>query len=65
MTGFLISPAAERDIESILAWTQAHFGEQARLRYEALLAQGIADVAEEPDRGGSQHRSEIAAAART
>ena len=65
MPAFLISPAAERDLESILVWTQTHFGEQARLRYEALLAQGIADVAEEPDRGGSHHRSEIADAART
>ena len=65
MPAFLISPVAERDLESILVWTQEHFGEQARLCYEALLAQGIADVAKEPDRGGSHHRPEIADAART
>ncbi len=65
MPGFLISPAAEQDIGSILVWTQEHFGEQARLRYEALLTQGITDVAENPDRGGSHRRSEIADAART
>ena len=60
-----IAPAAERDIESILAWTHEHFGERARLRYEALLSQAIADVADDPDRAGSDLRPEIAADART
>ena len=65
MRGFLISPAAEHDIESILVWTHGRFGEQARLRYEALLTQGIVDVAEDPNRVGCIHRSEITADART
>ena len=65
MPGYLISPAAERDIESILAWTHARFGLQGRLRYEALLVRAILDVADDPHRTGSHTRPEIAPAART
>jgi toxin ParE1/3/4 len=61
----VISPAAEQDIESILAWTHRQFGLQGRLRYEALLVRAILDVTESPDRPGSQARPEIATAART
>jgi toxin ParE1/3/4 len=45
MPPLVIAPAAEHDIESILIWTHEHFGEQARLRYEALLVQAIVNVA--------------------
>ena len=38
---------------------------QARLRYEALLARAILDVADDPDRVGSYTRPEIAPEART
>ena len=65
MHGFVISPAAERDILSILAWTHERFGAQGRLRYEALLVRAILDVAHDPGRPGSQTRSEIAPASRT
>ena len=65
MSDSVISPAAERDIESILAWTQEQFGLQGRLRYEALLVRAILDVAEASQRPGSQTRPEIAAAARS
>lgn len=65
MPRFVISPAAERDIRSILEWTQERFGEQARLRYEALLVRAILDVAEDSGRTGCQTRPEIATAART
>ena len=65
MARFTLSPAAERDITSILAWTHEHFGEQARRRYEALLAQAIVDVAEDPERLGSASRDEISRHART
>ena len=41
MARFTLSVAAERDIVSILTWTHEHFGEQARLRYEALLVQAM------------------------
>lgn len=60
-----ISPAAQRDIGSVLAWTHEHFGERARLRYEALLVQAISDVAANPDLPGSSHRDEIARNAKT
>lgn len=65
MPSCVISPAAERDIESILAWTHEQFGAEGRLRYEALVVRAILDVADNPDRNGSQRRPEIAAAART
>lgn len=61
----VISPAAERDIQSILAWTHERFGQQARLRYEALLVRAILDVVDDPERAGSHSRPEIAPAART
>ena len=65
MAQFTLSPAAERDITSILSWTHEHFGEQARLRYEALLVQATVDVAEAPERPGSALRHEISSVART
>lgn len=65
MPRFVISPAAERDIQSILTWTHERFGLQGRVRYEALLVRAILDVADDPRRTGSQTRSEIAPAART
>ena len=65
MARFTLSVAAERDIVSILTWTHEHFGEQARLRYEALLVQAMIDVAENPHRPGSAARDEIAGLACT
>ena len=65
MSRFVLSPAAEDDISSILAWTHERFGERARLRYEALLVQAIVDMADDPQRPGSATRAEIAHNART
>jgi toxin ParE1/3/4 len=65
MARYAISAAAERDIHGILAWTHEHFGLQGRLRYEALLVGAILDVADDPQRPGSQIRPEIHPAART
>jgi len=65
MSRYVISPSAERDIHAILAWTHEQFGQRGRLRYEALLIRAICDVAENPERIGSQIRPEIAADART
>ena len=65
MLRLVIAPAAEEDIVKILAWSHEHFGEQARLRYEALLTQAIVDIAENPDRVGSVSREELTAGART
>jgi toxin ParE1/3/4 len=65
MSRYVLSPAAERDIESILAWTHERFGVAGRLRYEALLTQAILDVAVDAERAGSLHRPEIVPTART
>jgi toxin ParE1/3/4 len=65
MARFIIAPIAKQDIASVLTWTEEHFGEQARLRYEALLVQAIIDVSNNLELPGSHSRPEIAAAART
>lgn len=65
MPRVIVSPAAESDIQAILAWTHQHFGNRGRLRYEALLVRAILDVADDPGRPGSHTRPEIAPAART
>jgi toxin ParE1/3/4 len=65
MAHHVISPAAERDIQAILAWTHEQFGVRGRLRYEALLVRAIHDVVENPQRTGSQARPEIAPSAWT
>ena len=65
MPKYVLSSAAETDIEGILAWTEEHFGESARLRYEALLVQAIIDVGSDPHRAGCQARPEIARSAST
>jgi toxin ParE1/3/4 len=65
MPRFTIAPAAQDDIVSILAWTEEHFGERARRRYEALIEQAIVDVAANPDRAGAAVRPEINSRART
>jgi len=65
MPGVVLSPAAEEDLVRILAWSHKHFGEQTRLRYEALLTQAIVDIAEDPERTGSVRREELATGSRT
>ena len=65
MARYILSPAAENDIASILAWTHEHFGEQARLRYEGLLVQSVVDIAEDPQRIGSAVRQEVSPLVRT
>ncbi|HBE69096.1 MAG TPA: plasmid stabilization protein ParE [Planctomycetaceae bacterium] len=62
---FRISSVAESDIEDILAWTHERFGEAARVRYEALIAQAIIDIASNPDRNGCTPRHELAKSAST
>lgn len=65
MPHVVLAKAANADIVSILEWSHENFGEQARLRYEALLTQAIIDIAESPDRPGCVPREELAAEART
>lgn len=45
MTSYRLTHAAQSDIVSILAWSHEQFGEEARTRYEALIAAAIRDAA--------------------
>jgi len=65
MAGFRLSLQAERDVEAILEWSHDQFGERVCLRYEALLTQAMLDVADDPDRPGTQKRPELASGAST
>ena len=56
----VLSPAARDDIRDILRWSEKKFGENAALRYEALLVQALKDVGTDPERPGVQHRPELA-----
>ncbi len=50
---------AETDIEGIVAWSRARFGDESWRRYAALLAAAIQDIAEDPERVGHQARPEL------
>lgn len=65
MPRYRLSPLAEQDLEAILTWTHEHFGEQGRIRYEALLVRAILDVVADPQRPGCQPRPELAPGAMT
>ncbi len=56
MAGYRLSHAAQDDIVSILAWTDEQFGEEARKRYEVLIATAIRDAASRADDGGHTSR---------
>ena len=60
-----LSEAAQVDVVDLLAWTHEQFGEAARLRYQALLATALRDLAAEPERPGSINRPELGAGVRT
>lgn len=45
MPRYRLTHAAQADIISILAWSHEQFGEEARKRYEALIATAIRDAA--------------------
>lgn len=47
------------DIVSILAWSDQQFGEEARKRYEALIATAIRDAASHVDDVGHTPRPEL------
>lgn len=47
------------DIATIWDWTVERFGHAAALRYEALIEQTIADLADEPHRAGAKERPDL------
>ena len=59
MAGYRLTQTARADIVSILAWSHEQFGEEARKRYEALIATAIRDAASRSDDGGHTLRPEL------
>lgn len=59
MARYRLTHAAQADIVSILAWSHERFGEEARKRYEALIATAIRDAAERDDEVGLTARPEL------
>ena len=59
MVRYRLSAAAQADLIDILTWTQEHFGNAARLRYEALIVAALRDVSSQPNRPGSVERPEL------
>ena len=60
-----VTGAARRDLVAVMRWSRREFGEDAALRYDALLTQAFADLAADPERPGSQQRPELATGVRT
>uniref|UniRef100_UPI003F50B802 type II toxin-antitoxin system RelE/ParE family toxin n=1 Tax=Agrococcus chionoecetis TaxID=3153752 RepID=UPI003F50B802 len=59
MAKYRLTHAAQSDIVSILAWSHAEFGAEARFRYEALITAAIRDVASHVDGVGRTMRPEL------
>lgn len=59
MVAYRLTHAARADIVAILAWSDGQFGEEARKRYEALIATAIRDVAARTDDVGHIPRPEL------
>lgn len=59
MAGYRLTYAARADIASILAWSHEQFGEEARKRYEVLIATAIREAASHPDDSGHTPRPEL------
>ncbi|HXH77035.1 type II toxin-antitoxin system RelE/ParE family toxin [Nocardioides sp.] len=59
MARYRLTHAAQADIVSILAWSHDRFGEEARKRYEALIAAAIRDAATRNDEVGRTVRPEL------
>lgn len=59
MAGYRLTHVAQADIAGILAWSQEKFGEEARKRYETLIATAIRDAASRTDDVGHTARPEL------
>ncbi|MFK3789519.1 type II toxin-antitoxin system RelE/ParE family toxin [Pseudomonas piscis] len=60
MARYRIADTARSDIVDALRFSQKHFGEQARIRYQDLLLGALQDLAAAPLRLGSHERNELA-----
>ncbi|WP_083542339.1 type II toxin-antitoxin system RelE/ParE family toxin [Kribbia dieselivorans] len=54
-----LTQSAQADIVDILAWSHEHFGAGAGLRYEALIAAALRDVADSAGGLGGTPRPEL------
>ena len=59
MARYRLAHAAQADIVSILASSHEQFGEEARMRYEALITTAIRDGATRSDEVGRRVRPEL------
>ena len=59
MAQIRLSRSADEDIFAILAWSQDRFGDEARLRYEALIMAALLHAAEHEDGVGFRVRPEL------
>lgn len=57
MAKYRLTYAAQADIVSILAWSQEQFGDEARERYQALIATAIRDASSRTGDVGRTARS--------
>ena len=55
-----VTRTAGRDIVAVMNWSLKEYGEDAALRYDALITQALTDIGDDPERAGSQQRSELA-----
>jgi toxin ParE1/3/4 len=53
-------PIFRNDIQSVIAWSEEHFGVEAADRYGALIRQAISDLLQNPVRPGSKTRGDLA-----
>ncbi len=54
-----VTAPAERDLQDIFLWSETEFGNPAADRYEALIAQAIAELTENPFRPGAKQREDL------
>lgn len=59
MARYRLTRIAQADIVSILAWSHDQFGEEARKRYEALIATAIREASKRSDEVGGTIRPEL------
>ncbi|WP_109471062.1 type II toxin-antitoxin system RelE/ParE family toxin [Ornithinimicrobium cavernae] len=59
MAGYRLTHASQADIVTILTWSDEQFGEEARRRYEALIATAIRDAASQVHKVGRTARPEL------
>jgi toxin ParE1/3/4 len=55
-----VTDPARRDIAEIVRWSLREFGEDAALRYDALIHQALRDIEADPGRPSAKPRPEFA-----